>query len=337
MCLKRLAYKYRVVGIFRVRTHFSGWMRSLRRMYDFNFNAKPASSDGIFRTLFALHLHRGRLHAAGRSRDCIKAHQSAIEVTKAIAAALREANEAKAEESLARNSSSAGASSPPSTPGQPTDAASDDRQHNQESESSTPSAATPAGAGGEDAAAAAPAATGNTPAANSDGSAAVVVVGQKRDGEEGKTGGEGARPVLTLMQHLCASAPERAEGRARVAEGLSALLPEVEGSDRARFVSFLAKVLLLLLLLCACIHKSIQFVTMLAAWFRVVEFVCTFSRRVQVWLQTSFVARTSVPRRRAPPSPPPPPCCCSRAAVVLTAFATAVQPCLDSLTPSSCC
>lgn len=50
------------------------------------------------------------------------------------------------------------------------------------------------------------------------------------------------RPVLTMVQHLCVSAPERAEGRARLAGGIAALLSEMEGSDRERFVSFLAKV-----------------------------------------------------------------------------------------------
>lgn len=174
-------------------------------------------------------LVRTRRLNADRSRDCIKAHQSAIEITKAIAAALREANETKAKEGLAKNSSSANASPPPTTPGQRTAAPSDQQKNEQRSES-TPSATTPAGAGG------------GTQAASSDGSAPVVVVGQKKGGEGEENGVKGARPVLTLMQHLCVSAPERAEGRVRVAEGLSALLPEVEESDRARFVAFLAKV-----------------------------------------------------------------------------------------------
>ena len=174
---------------------------------------------------------------AGRSRDCVKAHQSAVEVTKAIAAALREANEAA--KNIAKNNR-ANASSPPATPGQGAGAPSEEQEDEQRSEPA-PSAPTPGGAGGDDAAATPPAA-GNTPAASSGGGAPVVVVGQKKGGEEDENGGKGARPVLTLMQHLCASAPERAEGRVRVADGLSALLPEVEESDRARFVAFLAKV-----------------------------------------------------------------------------------------------
>lgn len=68
------------------------------------------------------------------------------------------------------------------------------------------------------------------------------MVGRKSDGNSGGKSGGGASPVLTMVQHLCVSAPERAEGRARLAEGLATLLPELEGSDRARFVSFLAKV-----------------------------------------------------------------------------------------------
>ena len=51
------------------------------------------------------------------------------------------------------------------------------------------------------------------------------------------------RPVLTMVQHLCVSAPERAEGRAKVAGGIKGLLPELEESDRKRFVDFLVKVL----------------------------------------------------------------------------------------------
>lgn len=198
------------------------------------------------------------LFHASRSRDCVKAHQSAIEVTKAIAAALRKADEAKAEESL---QNSAHASSPPTTPGQRPDAPSEDQENELPSES-TPSATTTAGKGEDDdaaAAAAAPPANGNTPAANSDGSAPIVVVGHKKCREEDESGGKGARPVLTLMQHLCASAPERAEGRARVAEGLAALLPELEESDRGRFVSFLAKVrfLLSLVMVVVCVCRPL--------------------------------------------------------------------------------
>eukprot|EP00752_Nemacystus_decipiens_P008134 g7274.t1 len=181
----------------------------------------------------------GKGDAPPRSRDCIKAHQSAIEITKTIAAALRHANanEAKAvAESLARNSI-ANASSPPTTPGQHTDAAYDEQGKERDSHS-PPSAATPAREG-EKHTAADPPATDNTPPAGSGGSIRVVVGQKKRGEEEGR--GKGGRPVLTLMQHLCASAPERAEGRAKVADGLSALLPEVEESDRARFVAFLAK------------------------------------------------------------------------------------------------
>lgn len=181
----------------------------------------------------------------GRSRDCIKAHQSAIEVTKAIAAALRKASEAAAEHRLG---SGANASSPPTTPGQRTGTPSHPQGDEQRSESTPRSTKTPAGAREEDTAAATPAAgdTGASPAGDSDGNTPVVaVVGQKKDrddGDESAGGRGGARPVLTLMQHLCVSAPERAEGRVRVAEGLAALLPEVEDSDRSRFVSFLAKV-----------------------------------------------------------------------------------------------
>lgn len=182
---------------------------------------------------------------ADRSRDCVKAHQSAIEVTKAIAAALRKAKEARAKDS---GDNRANASSPSTTPGQRADAPSDEQGNKRHTSESTPSSATPVGAGrGEDAAAAPSATTGNTPGAssaggNSDGSTPVVAAGQKKGGDDEENGGRRARPVLTLVQHLCVSAPERAEGRARVAEGLAALLPELEESDRARFVSFLAKV-----------------------------------------------------------------------------------------------
>lgn len=50
------------------------------------------------------------------------------------------------------------------------------------------------------------------------------------------------RPILTMLQHLCVSAPERAERRARLAGGILAVLVEMEGSERGRFVSFLGKV-----------------------------------------------------------------------------------------------
>eukprot|EP00903_Cladosiphon_okamuranus_P012149 g11397.t1 len=173
-----------------------------------------------------------------RSRDCIKAQQSAIEVTKAIAAALRKANKAKAKESREN------APSPLTTPGQHNIGAPSEDQENKEPPESTLSATTAEGAAGvEDAAvaAAAPPAADSTPAANSDGSPPVVLVGRNGSGGDEQKGDRGARPVLTLMQHLCASAPERAEGRVRVAEALAVLLPELEEADRARFVAFLAK------------------------------------------------------------------------------------------------
>lgn len=56
--------------------------------------------------------------------------------------------------------------------------------------------------------------------------------------------------MLTMVQHLCVSAPERADGRARLASGIAALLPELEDADRARFVSFLSKV-------CQCVCVSV--------------------------------------------------------------------------------
>lgn len=49
-------------------------------------------------------------------------------------------------------------------------------------------------------------------------------------------------PVLSMVARLCASAPERAEGRAKLAGGIATLLPELTVYDRTRFVAFLAKV-----------------------------------------------------------------------------------------------
>lgn len=164
---------------------------------------------------------------ASRSRDSIKAHHSAIEVAKAIAAALREAKAAKATRD--KDSADRPRESPPSTTGQSIDGAPAD-EHQEKSSDSTP-AATTAKAGD----ASTPSPADGAPS----GGAPVVEVGHKTRVEK-RTGG--SRPVLTLAQHLCASAPERAEGRARVAEGLAALLPELDVSDRARFVMFLAKV-----------------------------------------------------------------------------------------------
>ncbi|CAM9655012.1 unnamed protein product, partial [Discosporangium mesarthrocarpum] len=49
------------------------------------------------------------------------------------------------------------------------------------------------------------------------------------------------RPILTLAQHLCASVPERAEARVRVAGGLASVLLELARDVQGMFVSFLSK------------------------------------------------------------------------------------------------
>ncbi|CAM9107694.1 unnamed protein product [Ectocarpus sp. 4 AP-2014] len=163
----------------------------------------------------------GKADVPPRSRDCIKAHNSAVDTAKAIAAALRNA--------APRNGyRTRGAT--PSTPGQSTDVPAEGGLASQ-----SPSATTPAG-GGDDTSASP---SGDDPSV-SPGGAPVVVVGRNGDGQTG-TGRGGGKPVLTLLQHLCVSSPERAEGRARLAEGLAALLPELEDHDRVRFVVFLAK------------------------------------------------------------------------------------------------
>ncbi|CBJ30347.1 conserved unknown protein [Ectocarpus siliculosus] len=165
----------------------------------------------------------GKADVPPRSRDCVKAHNSAIDTAKAIAAALRNA---------ATKNGYKTRGGTPSTPGQSTDVLSEGGLASQ-----SPSATTPAG-GGDDTSASP---TGDDSSV-SPGGGPVVVVGKKGDGDgQTGTGGDGGKPVLTLLQHLCVSSPERAEGRARLAEGLAALLPELEEPDRVRFVVFLAK------------------------------------------------------------------------------------------------
>lgn len=171
-----------------------------------------------------------------RSRDCVKTHNSAVDTAKAIAAALRNATP--------KNGYKTGGSTP-STPGQSTDVTSEGGQASQ-----SPSATTPAG-GGDDTSVSP---TGDDSSA-SPGGVPVVVVGKKAGdgkGQDGSDGGGGGKPVLTLLQHLCVSSPERAEGRAKVAEGLAALLPELEEPDRVRFVVFLAKVCAVIVVVYGC-------------------------------------------------------------------------------------
>ncbi|CAM9604187.1 unnamed protein product, partial [Ectocarpus sp. 12 AP-2014] len=165
----------------------------------------------------------GKADVPPRSRDCIKAHNSAVDTAKTIAAALRNA--------APRNGyKTRGATS--TTPGPSTDVPSAGSLASQSSSTTTP-------AGGGDDTSASP--TGDDSGV-SPGGAPVAVVGKNGDGDgQTGTGGSGGKPVLTLLQHLCVSSPERAEGRARLAEGLAALLPELEEHDRARFVVFLAK------------------------------------------------------------------------------------------------
>lgn len=133
-----------------------------------------------------------------RAKDCFKAHDRAIEIAKAIAAAFNRKNI--------------------DTPRSP------DKQASLEKDPSTlspearedPAEQKSPGGAGED----------HTPP----------------DAEtNGRKLGRGS-PVLSMVARLCASAPERAEGRAKLAGGIAALLPELTVCDRKRFVAFLAKV-----------------------------------------------------------------------------------------------
>lgn len=161
-----------------------------------------------------------------RNKDCLKAHDIAFEIAKMIAIALRNASKKRLE-----NRGSI-----------PSNAGSVNNSEAEQNAGSIPAPSTSsvsAGGGGTsqsptgDGSSASPASEGGSAGPDNGAKAPVVATDQSQDKP---------RPVLTMVQHLCVSAPERAEGRAKVAGGLKGLLPELEESDRARFVKFLVKV-----------------------------------------------------------------------------------------------
>lgn len=172
-----------------------------------------------------------------RGKDCLKAHDYAVKITAAIATALKNARQQRQQrqgpQGLQSSSHSSNTNNSGTSETSPT--SSKNSKPNANLEAGDEEISSP---GRENASA---------NKSNSDGDG--VGKGQNDagdqddEGEEGKKSGSGEfRPVLTMVQHLCVAAPERAEGRARLASGIAALLPELEGSDRSRFVSFLSKV-----------------------------------------------------------------------------------------------
>lgn len=107
---------------------------------------------------------------------------------------------------------------------------------------STPSPAASSASPGGDGANQSPAGDSSSASPASGGGSAGPNSGMKAPAAVTETAEVEPRPVLTMVQHLCVSAPERAEARARVAGGLKGLLPDLEESDRERFVKFLVKV-----------------------------------------------------------------------------------------------
>lgn len=155
------------------------------------------------------------MYLINRSKDCLKAHDNAIKVATDIATALKKARQQQQvieerrtldENGDETTTSPHGDNTPPS-PGTP-----DASSPNANTEEKTKENEQDDGGGG------------------------------KKKKKNNQNNLPQFRPVLTMVQHLCVAAPERAEGRTRLASGIAALLPVLEETDRARFVAFLAKV-----------------------------------------------------------------------------------------------
>lgn len=192
-----------------------------------------------------------------RSKDCLKAHDHAIGIVKAIAVALRSASHERIETRV----------SPPSASGNPA------LPGEERSENLTPASSPFTGDG-----------SGSSHAAkdgaedSGDGNQLSAVIAGKGGGVLGATA-----PVLTMVARLCVSAPDRAEGRVKLAGGIAAVLPELDESDRDRFVEFLAKV---------CVASGSTFwglcAQMMGSWLSVVVFGCLCVGSVGRGLVLSF-------------------------------------------------
>ena len=156
-----------------------------------------------------------------RAKDCFKAHDHAIQIAKAIAVALRKASSGTSSKQrrLARDQED-----------HPTSPSLQDAREGSQQRSPGIDANNIPGDIGE----------------NTSPLAASEIA--RKPGEAGSSLGKSASdsdepsPVLFMVARLCASAPDRAEGRAKLAGGIAALLPELGAYDRGRFISFLAKV-----------------------------------------------------------------------------------------------
>ncbi|CAM9823437.1 unnamed protein product, partial [Laminaria digitata] len=167
----------------------------------------------------------GKADVPPRNKDCMKAHDVAFEMAKMIAIALRNASKERGE---IRGSI-------PTIPG------STNAPEPAQNAGSTPAPANSSASSGGDDASRSPTGDDSSASPASEGGSAGPDSGTKAPAAATDQAQDAPRPVLTMMQHLCVSAPERAEGRAKVAGCLKGLLPELEESDRERFVNFLVK------------------------------------------------------------------------------------------------